>query len=236
MLNPQLYHVTLLQNIAFLFSYKQMSTFADMAIFFMVGMVVVVRLANALRRAFASLLILVCLAQVTYEDFSLPLTMITIGLILVARAASVFMLTPIINTWRGDNDKIPFSHMVMMWFGGLRGAIAISLSLDVPSSQRHMLTSTTVVVAIFTVVVFGGGTAGMLNLLGIETGQERKVTYFSTASTDVQSRTHNSFFYSSAGQESASLHAKKRAGYEWMEIRGQQILEANTGAKERVSH
>jgi len=57
----------------------------------------------------------------------------------------------------------------MLWWSGLRGAIAFSLSLS--SNQVHpAVRTTTLVICVVTVVFLGGGTPFMLKRLGIRTG------------------------------------------------------------------
>jgi len=65
---------------------------------------------------------------------------------------------------------IPQSAAIMMWWSGLRGAVALALAVDMPSRHRYMMVSTTCVLICFTVLVYGGGTVRMLRRLKIRTG------------------------------------------------------------------
>ena len=56
----------------------------------------------------------------------------------------------------------------MMWFVGLRGAIAFALALEIPSDGGHMILTTTLMLCVFTVVVFGSSTGLMMRFLDID--------------------------------------------------------------------
>jgi hypothetical protein len=58
----------------------------------------------------------------------------------------------------------------MMWFAGLRGAIAVALSLQVPSINGSIILSNTLMIVFFTVLVFGGLTIPMLNWWNVPIG------------------------------------------------------------------
>ncbi|KAJ3341031.1 hypothetical protein HDU93_005895 [Gonapodya sp. JEL0774] len=76
-------------------------------------------------------------------------------------------------TLLSTKNPIPFVHQVLMWFSGLRGAVAFALAvqfLEYPSfslESRHLIFGTGVVVISFTVIVIGGLTPLVLKLLRI---------------------------------------------------------------------
>ena len=71
----------------------------------------------------------------------------------------------------GGGAPIPESHATMLWFSGLRGAMAFALAMEAAATRgedgRAMLTSTLGAV-LFTVLVVGGLTAAALRRLGVE--------------------------------------------------------------------
>ncbi|EME27323.1 monovalent cation:H+ antiporter-1, CPA1 family [Galdieria sulphuraria] len=90
---------------------------------------------------------------------------------LVSRAFNIFPLSWILNRYRAD--KISMKNQFIMWFSGLRGAIAFALSLNFPtqganSEVRRAVISTTLSIVLFTVIVLGGGTMPLLRLLRVE--------------------------------------------------------------------
>ncbi|EAL69606.1 Na-H exchanger [Dictyostelium discoideum AX4] len=90
----------------------------------------------------------------------------------LARAISVFPMCFLLNKFL--KTKIPWVIQVAIWFAGLRGAFAFSLSLDYISEDEHMnayIRTNTLLVVVFTIFVFGMGTYPLLRVLGIKTSQ-----------------------------------------------------------------
>jgi NhaP-type Na+/H+ or K+/H+ antiporter len=76
--------------------------------------------------------------------------------ILVARMFNTFPMCMLANLGRPENDKIQWSYMFVIWFAGLRGAIAFALALNVWSPDprhRGVIQSTTLFTVIFTTLV-----------------------------------------------------------------------------------
>lgn len=70
----------------------------------------------------------------------------TTGAVII-RAANIFPLSFLVNEYRGE-AKISAKNQFIMWFSGLRGAIAFALSLNFPGSNettRRVVISTTLV-------------------------------------------------------------------------------------------
>merc|ERR1719348_2866188 len=65
------------------------------------------------------------------------------------------------------SHQITNKMMVIMWFSGLRGAIAYALSLHLEFDEdvRKVLVTTTLVVVLFTTIVLGGGTMPLMKYL-----------------------------------------------------------------------
>merc|ERR1711991_1172902 len=91
----------------------------------------------------------------------------------MGRAIGVFPLVGILNLCRSKHRKIKISHAFLMWWSGLRGAIAIGLVANIPSPLRTLMTSTTVIIVFFPVFVLGGGTAFVLRRCNIAMGSAR---------------------------------------------------------------
>jgi CPA1 family monovalent cation:H+ antiporter len=83
-------------------------------------------------------------------------TILVIIAVLVARAISVFGLIPLVNLFHKDR-KIPLSYQAVIFWGGLRGAVALALVLALPISMpyRDLLVGFTIAVVIFTILVSG---------------------------------------------------------------------------------
>jgi sodium/hydrogen exchanger-like protein 6/7 len=60
----------------------------------------------------------------------------------------------------------------MLFWAGLRGAVGVALAAGFTGNNAQTLRTTVLVVVVLTVVIFGGTTARMLEVLGIRTGVE----------------------------------------------------------------
>ena len=89
-------------------------------------------------------------------------------LCMVSRALNTFPLCTLANV--GREKPIPFSYMTVIWFSGLRGAIAFSLALNVRATSAHhagVMRSSTIFTVMFTTLIFGMGTSPMLRFLNL---------------------------------------------------------------------
>ncbi|TVY14346.1 Endosomal/prevacuolar sodium/hydrogen exchanger [Lachnellula arida] len=104
---------------------------------------------------------------------------VTVIGICVARWAAVFPLSRLINWFiryrakrRGKEvaDELPFSYQAMLFWAGLRGAVGVALAAGMTGENSWALKATVLVVVVLTVIIFGGTTARMLEIMGIRTG------------------------------------------------------------------
>lgn len=112
-------------------------------------------------------------------DFKPLLILITVFGICVARYLAVFPLSKAIN-WairyrakrRGETvaDELPHNHQMMLYWAGLRGAVGVALAAGLTGENGYSLRATVLVVVVLTVIIFGGTTARMLEILDIRTG------------------------------------------------------------------
>ncbi|KAL1302610.1 hypothetical protein AAFC00_002983 [Neodothiora populina] len=105
--------------------------------------------------------------------------LVTVVGICVARYCAVFPLSLAINTviryrarkrGRDVADVIPKSHQAMLFWAGLRGAVGVALAAGLTGPNGFALRATVLVVVVLTVIIFGGTTARMLEILNIRTG------------------------------------------------------------------
>jgi len=97
--------------------------------------------------------------------FEMALIVWSIIFILLGRALNIFPLAALCNRFRAH--QITQKMMVIMWFSGLRGAIAYALSLHLEFGEdtRKVLVTTTLVVVLFTTIILGGGTMPLMKYL-----------------------------------------------------------------------
>lgn len=105
------------------------------------------------------------------HDWDLALCGLSAVGIFIARAMQVFPLSWAINGVRklaGSGLRITWRHQVMLWFAGLRGAMAFALSMDVPIASGELIRTSTLFLCILTVLLLGSSTGKMLQLLDID--------------------------------------------------------------------
>lgn len=111
------------------------------------------------------------MALFTFEHAWDPvLIVLMLPILLISRATNIFPLAFAVNLKRKSHHKVTMAQQIMLWFGGLRGAMAFALSIAVPTSapfDSKVFLTTTLVLAIFSIFVFGGLTIPMLKWLKI---------------------------------------------------------------------
>merc|ERR1719516_456205 len=108
------------------------------------------------------------------HQVELSLVLWSLGLVLLGRALNIFPLSSLCNKFR--THKITNRMQVIMWFSGLRGAIAYALSLHLEFAEevRKVLVTTTLIVVLFTTIVLGGGTMPLMKYLESRAQQDRR--------------------------------------------------------------
>ncbi|KDN34776.1 hypothetical protein RSAG8_12149, partial [Rhizoctonia solani AG-8 WAC10335] len=96
--------------------------------------------------------------------------------VISTRYAAVFPISELINLVhraRGQRqDELPHSYQMMLFWAGLRGAVGVALAAGFKGENANALRTSVLVVVVLTVILFGGTTARMLEVLGIRTGVE----------------------------------------------------------------
>ncbi len=118
-------------------------------------------------------------SSLVYKPMFIIVTTIAIC---IARWAAVFPLSKLINSvvrakhGQGSNvpqqvqDEIPHNYQMMIFWAGLRGAVGVALARGIQGENASTVLATVLVVVVLTVILFGGTTAGMLEILEIKTG------------------------------------------------------------------
>lgn len=110
------------------------------------------------------------------HNFKPSLVICTIILCLVSRAVNIFPLSYVLNYFR--EHKITKRMQFIMWFSGLRGAIAFALSLNLNYSNetRHVIVTTTLILVLFTTIVLGGSTLPLMKFLNADKNRRTVTT------------------------------------------------------------
>ncbi|KAK4456045.1 Endosomal/prevacuolar sodium/hydrogen exchanger [Podospora aff. communis PSN243] len=107
------------------------------------------------------------------------LIIVTVLAVCVARWMAVFPLSRLINwfiryrarrTGREAAEELPYNYQAMLFWAGLRGAVGVALAALFTAKEKYALMATVLVVVVLTVIIFGGTTARMLEILEIRTG------------------------------------------------------------------
>ena len=125
--------------------------------------------------------------------------------ICTARWCAVFPLSKAINWFiryrakrRGKDvaDELPYSYQVMLFWAGLRGAVGVALAAGLTGVNGPTLQATVLVVVVLTVIIFGGTTARMLEIMGIRTGVVEEID--SDDEFDIETATNGTYYKSNA--------------------------------------
>ncbi len=94
------------------------------------------------------LLIGLTVAKIHFVDFGLGPLLVAVGLVLAARAITVY---PLSAAFRASRWAIPLKDQHVLWWGGLRGALALALALSLPAGLPY---ADAIMIMTFGVVVF----------------------------------------------------------------------------------
>lgn len=153
----------------------------------------------------------------TQLEFKPLFILITVVGICAARWAAVFPLSRAINWFiryrakrRGKDvaDELPAAYQSMLFWAGLRGAVGVALAAGLTGENGAALRATVLVVVVLTVIIFGGTTARMLEILGIRTGVVDEID--SDDEFDIETAT-NGTYYKRAG--TAVGHTPRRSDH-----------------------
>ncbi|CAG8477895.1 9165_t:CDS:10 [Funneliformis mosseae] len=93
-------------------------------------------------------------------------------IICISRYSAVFPLSNLINImsrYRNKGESIPKKYSVMLFWAGLRGAVAFALAAGLDGKNANAMRTTILVVVVLSVIVFGGTTSRVLEIMKIQT-------------------------------------------------------------------
>merc|ERR1712039_337381 len=144
------------------FLLKQLASLGDMTVFLFVGITIVFVSTNGLKLGLCMMAF--CLIGRFIATFPLGLLTNCIKSIMDRDVA------------REDRTMLSWKHIFMMWHAGLRGGIALVLTLQlgtwVPWREREQLRNATLIVICAFLLIFGGSTQYFLKLMHIPMGSE----------------------------------------------------------------
>ncbi|HEX3673523.1 MAG TPA: sodium:proton antiporter [Rhizomicrobium sp.] len=116
--------------------------------------------------SFVFLMIGVAAATIPFSTLGAASLSIAIALVLAGRLVTVY---PLCLLFRWSRWEIPFAEQHVLWWGGLRGALALALALALPGSLplRNEILIATFGVVTFSVIVQGLTMKPLLRRLGL---------------------------------------------------------------------
>lgn len=89
--------------------------------------------------------------------------------VLIARAITVFGLVPIINRFP-NAEPVDTKYQTIMYWGGLRGAVALALALSLPEAFpfRDIIVALSIGIVLFTLLAGGLTMKPLIHLLGLD--------------------------------------------------------------------
>lgn len=103
-----------------------------------------------------------------FKQFHLTFSVVALVACLIGRALNIFPLSWLANLCRKGRFKIGPKLQVVLWFAGLRGAIAFALAENMPGPHKDVYATATLTICIVTTVFCGGFTERMLTLFGMK--------------------------------------------------------------------
>ncbi|TLS23774.1 uncharacterized protein PpBr36_06026 [Pyricularia pennisetigena] len=113
-------------------------------------------------------------------QFQPLLIIVTVMAVCAARWVAVFPLSWGINwfhRYRAERrgiknvpEELPYKYQGMLFWAGLRGAVGVALAALLTAKDHRAFKATVLVVVVLTVIIFGGTTVNVLEILEIRTG------------------------------------------------------------------
>lgn len=107
-----------------------------------------------------------------FRNWDILFSLLSIIFCGLGRALNIFPLSWLANLCRKrGHNRIPMKMQFVLWFAGLRGAIAFALAENMPGPNRDAYATATLTICIFTTVVCGGFTEKILSRMGMKQGE-----------------------------------------------------------------
>jgi hypothetical protein len=118
-----------------------------------------------------------------YKTFDWKFSVIALLACFVGRFLNVVPLSFLSNLCRRGRHVITGRHQAVLWFAGLRGAIAYALSENMPGPHKEVYMTGTLSICIFTTIVGGSCTARVLTIFGMK---EDRFSYLIDSGPDLK--------------------------------------------------
>jgi sodium/hydrogen exchanger 8 len=109
-----------------------------------------------------------------FQNWDIKFSILALAFTFIGRFLNIIPLSWLANQCRRGQQKIPGNMQVVLWFAGLRGAIAFALAENMPGPNKEVYATATLSICIFTTVICGGFTERMLTVFGMKGEPERE--------------------------------------------------------------
>ena len=89
---------------------------------------------------------------------------------MLSRAAHLYPLLGLCNLCSAADNRVPLGYQTVVWWGGLRGAIAVALAVQLTGRHASLIRAVTMLVVVTTTFVLGGTTKTALDIFSVPTG------------------------------------------------------------------
>jgi len=104
-----------------------------------------------------------------FKHWNLVFSLLALSFCVIGRAANIFPLSWVANKARRKGpERITYKMQIVLWFAGLRGAIAFALAENMPGPNRETYASVTLTICMITTVICGGFTEKILTKFGMK--------------------------------------------------------------------
>ena len=110
-----------------------------------------------------------------FADWNWRFSLFAMMFCLIGRFLNIFPLSLILNVFRERNKShISKKMQSVLWFAGLRGAIAFALAENFPGDNRDTYATGTLSICFMTTIICGGFTERMLAITGMKENHDDK--------------------------------------------------------------
>lgn len=105
------------------------------------------------------------------QHWNLIFSILAMAFCVIGRIMNIFPLSFIANmcrSKRNPSNRITWKMQFVLWFAGLRGAIAFALALNMPGPNAELYTTVTLTICAVTTVICGGFTEKILDKFGMK--------------------------------------------------------------------
>jgi sodium/hydrogen exchanger 8 len=88
-----------------------------------------------------------------FANWDILFTLLALSFCLLGRLLNIFPLSFIANQCRRKGNQITLKMQAVLWFAGLRGAIAFALSENMPGPHKEIYATATLSICLFTTIV-----------------------------------------------------------------------------------